>query len=222
MDLDGPARDRKSIAHADEPAALGRYSDRSPGPSSLTSKRTSPASSQTSTAMRESGGTVLGGVLERFERREVDGRLDVLPVPLEPADLHPDAAIRASRLRQRGSEPEVAEDGRVCAVGDRPDLVAAPARAPTHLLELLVPPRRSLARSRWIRSATSCCCALSCRSRSIRRRSVALAVAIRRRDACSSERICRRSVSVRLRSKLSSTAVETASRSSGSSSSAAS
>ena len=139
MNLDRPARDRKSIAHADEAAALRR------GTRVETRPVVPDLEAHVARVLPDLDGdarvrgTVLGGILEGFERREVDGRLDLLAVPLEPADLHPDAAIRPSRLRQRGSEPEVAEDGRVGAVGDRPDLVQRLLEPQTHLLELLVP-----------------------------------------------------------------------------------
>ena len=103
VELDRPARDRKSIAHADEAATRrsGTRVEAGPVVPDLEAHvaRVLPDLDRDARVRW----AVLGCVLERFERREVDGRLDVLRIALEASDLDPDAAVGASSLRECGS-----------------------------------------------------------------------------------------------------------------------
>ena len=143
-----------------------------------TSKRSSPASS-TPRSGRGAVAGVLGGVLQRLEAAEVDGGLDLRRVAADPVgpravsgtgESRGELAQRVARGRARsaatGRCPSAsARMSSMVSLGHGPELVQSARRPPGHRCGRALGGRASL-----MRSATSRCCAPSCRSRSIRRR----------------------------------------------------
>ena len=132
-------------------------------------------------AWRRSGG---------LEAAEVDRRLDRLRLPRQPYPDRHRVAERAATALSAGLTPACARTS-----GCRP---WATSRSSSIASSTSRPSRSRIARSsarssvlarerpRWIRRANRRCCALSCSSRSIRRRSASPACRIRARDARSS------------------------------------
>ena len=136
---------------------------------------------------------VLRDVLQGLEAREVHGRLHVLAVAFDAVTTDPDRHRRSPDLRfERSDQTLVGQQRRVDPAGELAEVLERVACVGLDVLEhrrraVLDPGAASCCASRtFTLSATSCCCAPSCRFRSSRRRSSSCAATRRCRDALSS------------------------------------